>query len=68
MNGRGREILAAAELALPADTSLKALAEKGERERRQAHLEAECGDLYALAFEKKRVCGLDFTAKPVILP
>lgn len=68
MNGRGREILAAAELAIPADTSLKALAEKGERERRQAHLEAECGDLYALAFEKKRVCGLDFTAKPVILP
>ncbi len=68
MNGRGREILAAAELAIPADASLKALAEKGERERRQARLEAECGDLYALAFEKKRVCGLDFTAKPVILP
>lgn len=68
MNARGREILSAANLTIPADTSLKSLAEKGERERRQAHLEAEGGDLYALAFEKKHVCGLDYTAKPIILP
>lgn len=68
MNAKGREILSAANLKLPADTSLKALAAKGDRERRQAHLEAQCGDLYALAFHNKRVCGTDFTAKPVILP
>ena len=67
MNGRGREILAAAECELPIDTSLKSLAEKNTKTRRFAQLEERAGDLYALAFDKKRVCGLDYTSKPVIM-
>ena len=66
MNGRGREILSAAECELPVDTSLKALAATDNKTRRCAHLEEQAGDLYALAFDKKRVCGLDYTSKPVI--
>jgi len=66
MNERGREILAAAECTLPMDTSLKALAEMGTKAARTAALEARAGDLYALALPKKRVCGLDYTAKPII--
>lgn len=67
MNERGKEILSAAKCALPMDTSLKALMNAGQKQKRAAALEAQAGDLYALAFEKKRVCGLDFTEKPVIL-
>ena len=67
MNGKGREILAAAECDLPVDTSLRALADTGAKAKRFAALEERAGDLYALAFDKKRVCGLDYTAKPVIL-
>ncbi len=68
MNERGREILAAVKCALPTDTSLKALSGAGGQQKRQAFLEAQAGDLYALAFDKPRPCGLDFTSKPVILP
>ncbi len=67
MNGKGREILAAAQCELPVDTSLRALADSGQKAKRFASLEERAGDLYALAFDKKRVCGLDYTAKPVIL-
>jgi len=67
MNGRGKEILSAAKnCSLPIDTSLAALMKKGGGQKRQAVLEARCADIYALAFEKRRVCGAEFTAKPVI--
>ncbi|MBR5089780.1 MAG: nucleotidyltransferase [Ruminiclostridium sp.] len=66
MNAKGREILSAAECPLPVNTSLKALADENAKTRRFAALEERAGDLYALAFDKKRVCGLDYTAKPVI--
>jgi len=68
MNGAGREILAKADTKLPMDTSLKALAAAGDRQKRQAFLEETAGNLYALAFEKKKVCGLEYTSKPIILP
>ena len=67
MNEKGREILAAAKCALPMDTSLKTLAGSGQKAARCAYLEATAGDLYALTFAKRRVCGLDYTAKPVIM-
>lgn len=67
MNGKGREILSAASCSLPMDTSLKALSDSGEKQRRLAFLEDRAGNLYGLAFEKKRPCGTDFTAKPVIM-
>ena len=67
MNERGREILSAASCSLPMDTSLKALSGSGEKQKRLAALEERAGNLYGLAFEKKRPCGTEFTAKPVIL-
>ena len=70
MNGRGREVLAAAKKSsctLPLDTSLKALMSTSREAHRQGAFEARCGDVYSLAFEKPRPCGTDFTAKPVIL-
>lgn len=67
MNDRGREILAKADTSLPMDTSLKALMQYGDKQKRLGHLEEVAGNLYALAFEKRRVCGLDYTEKPVIL-
>lgn len=67
MNARGREILGAADCKIPADTSLKALSQTSRAALKQANFEARLGDIYSLAFEKPRVCGLDFTAKPVIL-
>ncbi len=67
MNEKGREILAAAKCELPVDTSLKTLAASGQKAARCAYLEATAGDLYALTFAKRRVCGLDYTAKPVIM-
>lgn len=68
MNGRGREILSSADCKLPMDTSLKNLAMQGDKQKRQASLEESAGNMYALAFEKNRPCGLDYTTKPVILP
>ncbi len=70
MNGRGREILAAAKSAgcpLPMDTSLKALMSTSREAHRQGAFEARCGDIYSLAFEKPRPCGADLTAKPIII-
>lgn len=67
MNARGREILSAAKCALPVDTSLKALSKTSRAAHRQAAFEERCGDLYALAFEKPRPCGGEFTAKPIII-
>lgn len=67
MNGKGREILSAASCSLPMDTSLKALSDSGEKQKRLAALEDRAGNLYGLAFEKRRPCGTEFTAKPVIL-
>ncbi|MGN0656056.1 MAG: nucleotidyltransferase [Ruminiclostridium sp.] len=67
MNQKGREILSAASCSLPMDTSLKALSDSGEKQKRLAVLEDRAGNLYGLAFEKRRPCGTEFTAKPVIL-
>lgn len=67
MNGRGKEILAAANCELPVDTSLAQLAKKSDAAMKQARLEERCDNQYALALNKKQVCGLDYTAKPVIL-
>lgn len=66
MNGRGKEILAAAQCELPIDTSLAQLAKKSDIAMKQAKLEERCDNQYALALSKKQVCGLDYTAKPVI--
>lgn len=67
MNGKGKEILAAAKCDIPVNTSLSQLEKTGDKAKKQARLEARCDDQYALAFDKKRPCGLDFTAKPIIL-
>lgn len=67
MNGRGREILAAAQCGLPIDTSLKSLMKQSREAHRQGAVEERCGDVYSLAFAKPRQCGYEFTAKPVIL-
>ncbi len=67
MNGRGKEILSEAKCDIPINTSLSQLAETSDNARRQAKLEARCGDQYALAFKKKRPCGLEYTSKPIIL-
>lgn len=67
MNARGKEILAAANCPLPIDTSLKALSKTSPEARRQAEFEARLTDIYGLAFEEPPVCGVDFTAKPIIL-
>ena len=67
MNGKGREILAAAQCGLPMDTSLRALMERSREAHRQGAFEERCGNLYALAFEKPLSCGAEFTSKPVIL-
>lgn len=67
MNGKGKEILGAAKCDIPVNTSLSQLEKTGDKAKKQARLEARCDDQYALAFDKKRPCGLDFTAKPIIL-
>lgn len=67
MNPRGREILAAANCALPIDTSLKALSQTSREAARQANFETRCTDVYSLAFREPRVCGTDFTTAPIIL-
>ncbi len=68
MNSKGKEILSAASDKLPADTSLKTLSKTDPKARRSAFIEERADNLYALSFDKRKVCGLDFTAKPVILP
>lgn len=68
MNGKGREILAKADCKLPMDTSLKALMKSGDVQKRQAYLEEVAGNMYALAYDRKKPCGLEYTSKPVILP
>ena len=67
MNEKGREILAAADCKIPIDTSLKTLSKTSPAAHKQAVFEAKLGDIYSLAFETPRPCGLDFTAKPIIL-
>lgn len=67
MNPRGREILAAANCPLPIDTSLKSLSKTSRAAHKQAAFEERCGDIYSLAFEKPRVCGYEYTAKPIII-
>ncbi len=68
MNGKGREILSKADSKLSIDTSLKNLASGGDRQKRQAYLEETAGNMFALAFEKRKPCGLEYTTKPIILP
>jgi predicted nucleotidyltransferase len=68
MNGRGKEVLSAAKgCPLPMDTSLLKLSKLGDHQRRQAHLEETAGNLYALAQEKIRQCGLDYSMPGVIV-
>ncbi len=67
MNGRGREILGAAQCGLPVDTSLRSLMQSSREAHRQGAAEERFGDVYSLAFEKPRQCGFEFTAKPVIM-
>lgn len=67
MNGRGREILSAAQCGLPIDTSLKGLMQQSREAHRQGAFEERCGDIYSLAFENPRCCGYEFTAKPIII-
>ncbi|MDR2559981.1 MAG: nucleotidyltransferase family protein [Oscillospiraceae bacterium] len=66
MNEKGREILAKADSGLPVDASLASLMKKSDDCKRQAMLEIRSSDVYALAFEKKKPCGLELTTKPVI--
>jgi predicted nucleotidyltransferase len=63
MNEKGREILAKADSALPVDASLAALMKKNDGCCKQALLEARCTDIYALAFEKAKPCGLELTTR-----
>ncbi|MBD5129739.1 MAG: nucleotidyltransferase family protein [Ruminococcaceae bacterium] len=67
MNSRGKEILSAANCAVPIDTSLKALSRTSREAFRQANFEARCTDIYSLAFAEPGPCGVDFTAPPVII-
>lgn len=67
MNSRGKEILSSANCPLPIDTSLKALSKTSREARRQAEFEAYITDMYSLCFKEPLPCGVDFTAKPIIL-
>lgn len=67
MNNRGKEILGNCKCELPIDTSLMNLLKSGDIAKKQAVLEEQAGNLYALACDKKMPCGLDFTTKPIIL-
>lgn len=67
MNSRGKEILAAANCALPIDTSLKALSKSSHAAARQASLTARCTDIWQLTLEAPGRCGTDFTTAPIIL-
>lgn len=67
MNSKGKEILAAAKCELPINTSLSKLEKINDNTKKQARLEQRCDNQYALALEKKQVCGLDYTTKPIIL-
>lgn len=67
MNGRGKEILSAAKCELPINTSLSQLEKINDSTKKQARLEQRCDNQYTLALEKRLGCGLDYTAKPVII-
>lgn len=67
MNSRGKDILSAANCVLPIGASLKALSKTSREAHRQAEFEARVTDIYSLAFENPQPCGIDFTAKPIIL-
>ena len=67
MNGKGKEILGAAKCDLPINTSLSQLEKIDENTKKQAGLEQHCDNQYTLALEKRLGCGLDYTAKPIIL-
>ena len=67
MNSKGKEILSAMNCKLPVNTSLADLSKTGETAQKQAALEERCGNVYALALKKRLPCGLDFTAKPIII-
>ena len=67
MNTKGREILAAAKPSLPVDASLSALMKHNEACKKQAMLEHNCSNIYALAYEKALPCGLELTSKPIVI-
>ena len=67
MNSRGKEILAAGEHKLPVDTSLSALAKTSREAEHFARLEERAGNIYALALDNRRPCGMEYTSKPIIL-
>jgi len=66
MNEKGRDILSHADSSLPIDASLSALMKKSELCRKQAALEIRSSDVYALAFDRPKPCGLELTTKPII--
>jgi hypothetical protein len=66
MNGKGRELLRQ-DCPLPIDTSLAALMKKSDNCMKQALLEDRCTNIYGLSFEKRLVCGHDFTEKVVVI-
>ncbi len=68
-NERGREILSRAKdtVALPMQTGLARCAKLSDAAARFAGLEAGATDLFGLCSPQIRPCGLDFTAKPVII-
>ena len=67
MNSRGKEILSAADCPLPIDASLRALSKTSREAHRQAEFEARVTDIRSLALEQPLPCGIDFTAKPIII-
>lgn len=67
MNENGKQILSVADCKLPVNTSLMSLLKSGEIAKKQASLEERCDNIYALSLQKRLSCGLDFTAKPIIL-
>ncbi|MDE6724304.1 MAG: nucleotidyltransferase family protein, partial [Ruminiclostridium sp.] len=67
MNGKGKEILGAAKCDLPINTSLSQLEKIDDNTKKQVGLEQHCDNQYTLALEKRLGCGLDYTAKPIIL-
>lgn len=68
-NSRGKEILSRAKdtAKLPILTSLARCAEVSQTAAQFANLEAQASDIFALCSPQVLACGLDFTAKPVII-
>lgn len=66
MNDKGKEIIANSKCEIPVNASLAMLRKTGDIAKKQAYLEEKSGNIYALAFDKKKPCGLDYITKPYI--